>query len=110
MLLHVFRVFLSASLSAISSAISSAILLVMLLLPSLAIAQGDLQLITTHEVIRLSPQLKVFRETNNPLGLFDVKEKLNECGDVVATQTMAFLIRVCGYTPLLAMLPRTKDG
>ena len=43
-----------------------------------AIAQGDVQLITTDEVIRLSPQLKVFRETDNPLGLFDVKQKLDE--------------------------------
>jgi two-component system sensor histidine kinase BarA len=44
----------------------------------LANAQGDVQLIATDEAIRLSSQLKVFRETNNPLGLFDVKQKLDE--------------------------------
>ncbi len=54
------------------------LLLTTLLLPLLAIAQGDVQLITTNEAIRLSPQLKVFRETDNPLGLFDVKQRLNE--------------------------------
>lgn len=54
------------------------LLLTLILLPQLAIAQGDVQLIATNEVIRLSPQLKVFRETDNPLGLFDVKQKLDE--------------------------------
>jgi two-component system sensor histidine kinase BarA len=52
--------------------------LIVLTLPQWASAQGDVQLITTDEVIRLSPQLKVFRETDNPLGLFDVKQKLDE--------------------------------
>jgi two-component system sensor histidine kinase BarA len=54
------------------------LLLIVLLLPLRAIAQGDVQLITTDEVIRLSPQLKVFRETDNPLGLFDVVQRLDE--------------------------------
>jgi two-component system sensor histidine kinase BarA len=53
-------------------------LLITLLIPLFAIAQGNVQLITTNESIRLSPQLKVFRETDNPLGLFDVKQKLDE--------------------------------
>jgi two-component system sensor histidine kinase BarA len=47
-------------------------------LPLWVMAQGDIQLITTHEVIRLSPQLKVFRETDDPLSLFDIKQKLDE--------------------------------
>ena len=54
------------------------LLVTSLSLPLWAIAQGDVQLITTDEVIRLSPQLKLFRETDNPLGLFDVKQKLEE--------------------------------
>jgi two-component system sensor histidine kinase BarA len=54
------------------------LLFTLLSLPLMAIAQGDVQLITTDEVIRLSPQLKVFRETDNPLGLFDVKQKTDE--------------------------------
>ena len=52
--------------------------LTLLSLPILAMAQGDVQLITTDEVIRLSPQLKIFRETDNQLGLFEVKQKLEE--------------------------------
>ncbi|PKG98430.1 two-component system sensor histidine kinase/response regulator [Paraglaciecola sp. MB-3u-78] len=47
-------------------------------LPLWAIAQGEVQLIATNDVIRLSPQLKVFRETDNPLGLFDIKQRLGE--------------------------------
>jgi two-component system sensor histidine kinase BarA len=54
------------------------ILLTLLSLPLLAFAQGEVQLISTDEVVRLSPQLKLFRETDNPLGLFDVKQKLDE--------------------------------
>ena len=54
------------------------LLLTTLLIPLFAIAQGNVQLITTNELIRLSPQLKLFRETDNPLGLFDVKQKLDE--------------------------------
>jgi two-component system sensor histidine kinase BarA len=54
------------------------LLLVVLSLPMLANGQGDVQLITTDETIRLSSHLKVFRETDNPLGLFDVKQKLDE--------------------------------
>ncbi|WP_226989102.1 7TMR-DISM family protein [Paraglaciecola arctica] len=50
----------------------------MLSLPLWAVAQSDVQLITADEVIRLSPQLKVFRETDNALGLFDVKQRLDE--------------------------------
>jgi two-component system sensor histidine kinase BarA len=54
------------------------LLVVLMSVPLWAMAQGDVQLITTDEVIRLSPQLKVFRETGNPLGLFDVKQRLGE--------------------------------
>jgi two-component system sensor histidine kinase BarA len=54
------------------------LLIILLSLPLWAIAQADVQLINTDEVIRLSPQLKIFRETDNPLGLFDVKQKLDE--------------------------------
>jgi two-component system sensor histidine kinase BarA len=54
------------------------LLIVLMSIPLWAMAQGDIQLITTDEVIRLSPQLKVFRETGNPLGLFDVKQRLGE--------------------------------
>ncbi len=54
------------------------LLLLILSLPLWAIAQGEVQLIATDEVIRLSPQLKIFREKENPLGLFDVKQKLDE--------------------------------
>jgi two-component system sensor histidine kinase BarA len=54
------------------------LLVFLMSVPLWAIAQGDVQLITTDEVIRLSPQLKVFRETGNPLGLFDVKQRLDE--------------------------------
>jgi two-component system sensor histidine kinase BarA len=54
------------------------LLLVLFLLPHWANAQGDVQLITTEEAIRLSSQLKVFRETDKALGLFDVKQKLDE--------------------------------
>jgi two-component system sensor histidine kinase BarA len=52
--------------------------LILLLLPQLALAQSDIQLIATDEVIRLSPQLKIFRETDKPLELFEVKQKLDE--------------------------------
>ena len=54
------------------------LLLSMLWLPMLASAQGDIQLITTDEVIRLTPQLKVFRETDSPLELSDIKQRLDE--------------------------------
>lgn len=54
------------------------LLLVVLLIPLLANAQGDVQLITTNETIRLSSQLKVFRETGNALGVFEVQKKLDE--------------------------------
>lgn len=47
-------------------------------LPLWVNAQGNVQLIATDKVIRLSPQLLVFRETDNPLGLFEVKQKLDE--------------------------------
>ena len=47
-------------------------------LPLWAIAQGDVQLIATDDVIRLSPQFKIFRETDNQLGLFDIKQKTDE--------------------------------
>jgi two-component system sensor histidine kinase BarA len=53
-------------------------LLALIYLPLWAIAQGDVQLITTNEVIRLSPQFKVFREMDNPLGILDIKQKLDE--------------------------------
>ncbi|WP_232787909.1 hybrid sensor histidine kinase/response regulator [Paraglaciecola sp. MB-3u-78] len=53
-------------------------LLALISLPLWAIAQGEVQLIATNDVIRLSPQLKVFRETDNPLGLFDIKQRLGE--------------------------------
>jgi len=66
MLLRVYKAFLLAFLLAVS------------LLPLLAVAQGDLQLITTNEVIRLSSQLKVFREKDDSLRLYDVKQKLDE--------------------------------
>ena len=54
------------------------LLLALISLPLWAIAQGDVQLISTNEVIRLSPQFKIFRETDNPLGLFDIKQKLDK--------------------------------
>tara|TARA_R110002167_G_scaffold92547_4_gene248566 strand:- start:54 stop:3173 length:3120 start_codon:yes stop_codon:yes gene_type:complete len=54
------------------------LLVILLSLPLWAVAQSDVQLITADEVIRLSPQLKVFRETDNALGLFDVKQRLDE--------------------------------
>ena len=54
------------------------LLLIVLSLPQWANAHGDVQLISTNEVIRLSSQLKVFRETDNALGLFDVKQRLEE--------------------------------
>jgi two-component system sensor histidine kinase BarA len=54
------------------------LLLVVLSLPILANAQGDVQLISTDDALRLSSQLKVYRETDNALGLFDVKQKLDE--------------------------------
>jgi two-component system sensor histidine kinase BarA len=53
-------------------------LLALIYLPLWAIAQGDVQLITSNEVIRLSPQFKVFREMDNPLGILDIKQKLDE--------------------------------
>jgi two-component system sensor histidine kinase BarA len=53
-------------------------LLPFFLLPLLAIAQVDIQLITTDEVIRLSPRLKVFRESDKQLELFEVKQKVDE--------------------------------
>jgi two-component system sensor histidine kinase BarA len=54
------------------------LLLSLMSLPLLAIAQANVQLISTDKVIRLSPQLKIFRETDKALGVFDVKQKLNE--------------------------------
>jgi two-component system sensor histidine kinase BarA len=54
------------------------LLVTLLSFPVSAIGQGDVQLITTDEVIRLSPQLKVFRETANPLSLFDIKQRLDD--------------------------------
>jgi two-component system sensor histidine kinase BarA len=54
------------------------LLLAVLSIPILANAQGNVQLISTEGAIRLSSQLKVYRETGNPLGLFDVKQKLDE--------------------------------
>ena len=53
-------------------------LLALIYLPLWAMAQGEVQLITTNEVIRLSPQFKVFRETEHPLGILDIKQKLGE--------------------------------
>ena len=53
-------------------------LLALIYLPLWAMAQGDVQLITTNEVIRLSPQFKVFREAGHPLGILDIKQKLAE--------------------------------
>ena len=41
-------------------------------------AQSNVQLITTDEAIRLSPQLKVFQETGQSLDLFDIQQKLDE--------------------------------
>ena len=54
------------------------LLLTLIYLPLWAVAQGEIQLITTNEVIRLSPQFKVFRETGHPLGILDIKQKLGE--------------------------------
>ncbi|WP_299073615.1 hybrid sensor histidine kinase/response regulator [uncultured Paraglaciecola sp.] len=50
----------------------------MLLPTKQVVAQGDVQLIATNEVFRLSPQLKVLRETDNQLDLFDVKQRQAE--------------------------------
>lgn len=41
-------------------------------------AQGNVQLISTFDALRLSSQLKVYRETDNPIGVFEVKQKLDE--------------------------------
>ncbi|MEP1447954.1 MAG: 7TM diverse intracellular signaling domain-containing protein [Paraglaciecola sp.] len=37
-----------------------------------------MQLISTFEALRLSSQLKVYRETDEPIGVFEVKQKLDE--------------------------------
>ncbi|MBU3004841.1 response regulator [Paraglaciecola arctica] len=47
-------------------------------LPMLVSAQGNVQLISTFDALRLSSQLKVYRETDNPIGVFEVKQKLDE--------------------------------
>lgn len=47
-------------------------------LPIYADVYENVQLITTDTAIRLSHHLKVFRETDNQLGVFDVKQKLDE--------------------------------
>ncbi len=41
-------------------------------------AQGNVQLISTYEALRLSSQLKVYRETDKRLDVFEVKQKLDE--------------------------------
>jgi two-component system sensor histidine kinase BarA len=46
--------------------------------PNWAIAQSDVQLISTDGAVRLSSQLKVYRETDKPLGLSDMTLKLKE--------------------------------
>jgi two-component system sensor histidine kinase BarA len=48
------------------------------MMPTFAIAESTVQLISTDEVIRISPQLKVYREPDSQLGLFEVKGKLSE--------------------------------
>jgi two-component system sensor histidine kinase BarA len=53
-------------------------LLALIYLPLWVMARGNVQLITTNEVIRLSPQFKVFREAGHPLGILDIKQKLGE--------------------------------
>ncbi|MGJ8679812.1 7TM diverse intracellular signaling domain-containing protein [Paraglaciecola sp.] len=50
----------------------------LLLIPVLTLAQGDVQLISTDNTIRLSPQLKVFKETDQPLTLAQIISKKNE--------------------------------
>jgi two-component system sensor histidine kinase BarA len=54
------------------------LLLSSLIFPSLALAQSDVQLITTNEAIRLTPQFKVYQETDGQLAISEVQTKLTE--------------------------------
>ncbi|MEP0176684.1 MAG: 7TM diverse intracellular signaling domain-containing protein [Paraglaciecola sp.] len=51
---------------------------ILLLLPNLVYAQSDVQLISTDETIQLSSKLKVLREADNQLSLYDVKEQKSQ--------------------------------
>lgn len=52
--------------------------IILLLVSNFLFAQSNVQLISTEEVIRLSSQLKVYRETDRELGLTEVQERLEE--------------------------------
>lgn len=47
-----------------------------LILPGLALAQSNVQLISTTEVIRLTPQLKVYPEVDRQLSLLEVRKEM----------------------------------
>ena len=49
-----------------------------LILPALAYAQSNVQLITSNEVIKLNPHFKIYQETEGQLALSDVQNKLPE--------------------------------